>query len=392
MIELNEDRVQNNLSMGRTLGVEQSDLDQLQPPPLPGARGKAYLSRLPKTLQVAFAGSLRASAAPGGGEVQMQKTRQALGSYKVDARYWRPWEMNWEEIHCLHLFGSEPEHLSIVQAARSHRVPVVLSSIAWFDAANCWREPDPLWKRSWNSAKFATRQLAPWLPSWRRELYHSVDKILPNSHAEGEQLVRLFGIPSEKIHLVPNGADSRFARPSSSWPELEELGPFVLYAGRIEPRKNQWTFLRAMQGTEVPIVVLGDPVPGQEAYYRACREIAGPEVTFLPRCDHEDPRLESIYANCGCLALCSWFETPGLVALEAGMSGVPLVLPQGGCTHEYFGDFAKYVPPHQPTAIREAVLQALKEPRNSLLASMVQQQYDWSTVARLTREAYVSVL
>jgi len=165
----------------------------------------------------------------------------------------------------------------------------------------------------------------------------------------------------------------------------------VLCPGRIEPRKNQLGLIRALEGTGVPLVVLGDAVPGHEAYWAQCLKEAGPKVEFVHRLEHDDPLLASAYAGCRCLALASWYETPGLVALEAGMSGIPLVLPQGGCAQEYFGDFAVYVHPHDLLGIRQAVLNALSCARSRRLADHVRRNFSWNAVAAATREAYGKV-
>jgi glycosyltransferase involved in cell wall biosynthesis len=102
--------------------------------------------------------------------------------------------------------------------------------------------------------------------------------------------------------------------------------------------------------------------------------------------------LASAYAACGCLALASWFETPGLVALEAGMSGVPLVLPEVEATREYFADMAAYVKPHDLAGIRHAVLAALACGRSRELARHVQANFSWRNAAEATLKAYEQVL
>jgi glycosyltransferase involved in cell wall biosynthesis len=200
-------------------------------------------------------------------------------------------------------------------------------------------------------------------------------------------------VPAKRIHVVPNGADERFASADPE-PFARFVGSrdFVLSAGRIEPRKNQLGLLRAMRGTGIPIVVLGDVVPGYESYQRKCRRVAGKEVRFVRRLAHDDPLLASAYAACGCLALVSWFETPGLVALEAGMSGVPLVLPEGGCAREYFGEKAAYVKPNDLAGIRRAVLAALSTGRDPALAEHVRLSFSWKAAARATREGYEKVI
>jgi glycosyltransferase involved in cell wall biosynthesis len=366
-------------------GLESAALASCRP-----ATARHSEPRLPNVL---LAGKLTALDCPGGGEVQMLALARALPRAGVRARLWRPWEERLEGIDCLHLFGSLPEHGPLVEAAHRHDVPVVLSTIAWFDLAGYWRQPRPAVRRLAACARFLARAACPRLPSWRRRLYHAVDLLMPNSQAEAEQLIRHFGVPAERIHVVPNGADARFAHPDPD-PFVRRLGvrDFVLSVGRIEPRKNQLGLLRAMRGTGAAVVVVGDAVPGCESYEARCRRAAGDEVRFVGRLDHDDPALAGAYAACGCLALCSWFETPGLVALEAGMSGVPLVLPEGGSAREYFGPMASYVKPNDVRGIRESVLGALRRGRSTALAEHVRGSFSWTTAARATLEGYQKVI
>jgi len=323
----------------------------------------------------------------------MLAVARALEDLGVGAQLWRPWEDRLSEADCLHLFGSLKEHLPTVRAARRRGVPVVLSTITWFDPASYWAEPRSLARRLAGSASLLARARYPRLPSWRRELYQAVNLLLPNSNAEARQLTGYFDVEPERIHVVPNGADERFATADPA-PFEERVGmrDFVLVAGRIEPRKNQLGLLEALRGTGVSVVVLGDPVPGHEAYAEACRREAGVQVEFVGRLEHDDPLLASAYAACGCLALVSWYETPGLVALEAGMSGTPLVLPACGAAREYFGDDALYVKPNDPAGIRDAVSEALARRRDAALADRVRRHFSWAAAARATRDAYQRVL
>ena len=260
-----------------------------------------------------LAGKLTALDAPGGGEIQMFGTARGLRELGVSARLWRPWEDSFSEAKCLHLFGSLPEHLPLIEAAHRVNLPVLLSTIAWFDWCCCRREPGNVFRRLKAAGGFAARAACPSLPSWRRRLYHSVDMLLPNSNAEAAQLTRYFQVPPRKIHIVPNAADPRFgdAEPGPFLRLLDRQlsgetpaevrarvadGRFALYAGRIEPRKNQLGLLRAMRGTGVPVVLLGNAVPGHDRYWRACCKAADTSVVFLPRLDHDDPLLRSAYA------------------------------------------------------------------------------------------------
>lgn len=346
-----------------------------------------------RKLRVRMVGRLTASDAVGGGEIQQIATQEYLNKLGIDARPLRPWEDNFSDFDVLHLFGSRPEFVELSETARRHGVKVVLSPVAWFDALAYWNEPRPLLRRVLACTNHFLRGACPTLPSWRRRLYRSVDLLLPNSEAEAGQLHRLFSVDEATVRVVRNGAHERFAstRPAEFVSRFG-IRNFVLCAGRIEPRKNQLVLLKAMQDCDVPLVVLGDAVPGHEDYYAACRLAAGENVFFIEAFQRNDPMLASAYAACSCLALVSRFETPGLVALEAGMLGKPLVLTNHGSCREYFGELAHYVSPDDPRGIRRAIQTAVDQPCSDELARHVRTHFNWRSIARDTFQAYAKLL
>jgi glycosyltransferase involved in cell wall biosynthesis len=343
-------------------------------------------------LRVRAVGRFDAFSAPGGGEVQLRSTVTALAEAGHDARAWHPWDDDLGAGDLVHFFGSRPEFLPAAAAAKNRGARVVVSTVAWFDWRNTLREPGPWPKKLVHAARYATRAALPQWASWRKRLYDTADLLLPNSQAEAAQLMRLFRVPATTIRVVPNGADRRFA---SADPKLFRarygLDRFVLCVGRIEPRKNQLALVRALAGTGLPLVFIGEAVPGHERYAARCRREADANAHFLGRLSPDDPLLASAYAACSTMALVSWYETPGLVALEAAMTGTPLVLPEGGCAREYFGDSAEYVAPHDLPAIRRAVLRSSALPRRPEMAALVHDNFTWSKVARATAEAYESL-
>lgn len=342
---------------------------------------------------MALVGPLTACAAPGGGEVQLRSLASWLPGAGIDARLWRPWEDDWSQIDLLHLVGSAPEFVPLANAAGRAGKPVVLSPVTWFTCRDLWREPWSLGARLWACGKFLARAACPALPSWRKELYHAADLLLPNSRAEADQLARHFSVPRAKLHVTPNGVDARFADADPArFERATGWSDFVLCVGRIEPRKNQLGLLQALQGTGLSVVLIGDVVPGHEAYLDACLRAGGERALFLGNISHDDPLLASAYAACRCLALVSWYETPGLAALEAALTGTPLVLTAEGACQEYFAGFPRYVSPRRPAAIRAAVLAAFHSPRSPELAMLVRERFRGEVVAQRTKEAYETLL
>jgi glycosyltransferase involved in cell wall biosynthesis len=327
--------------------------------------------------------------APGGGERQLVATGRALEDLGVSVRPFVSWTDRLPRARLLHLFGMSPEGLSLARVARARGVPVVLSPICWLEPRSLWALRPSCTRGARDLAAWAMRRACPFGLSWRGELLRHADAILPNSRAEADQLVRLFRADPERIAVVPNGVDPRFAEGDADHVADEApASPFVLYAGRIEPRKNVLNLVRAARLASLPLVVLGDAVPGHEAYARACREGAGPTTTFRPGLAHDDPRLAAWYAAARVLALPSWFETPGLAALEGALAGCAVVITPHGATREYFGSLARYARPDRVGEIAAALVAAMREGPPAGLASHVASEYLWAAIARRTAEVY----
>lgn len=327
--------------------------------------------------------------APGGGETQLVQTGRQLDEAGLPVRLFNAWTDRLEEARLLHLFGMSREGLELARVARARGVPVVLSPISWVEPRAIAAEAPNAIQGVWRLAKWGLKFAAPRWPTWRRSLLDSADAVLPNSRAEAGQLVRLFGADPGRIHVVPNGVSPRFAAADPTrFRSQVGTADCVLYTGRIEPRKNVHALVAAAKAVGFPLVVIGNTPPGQEAYRRACAQAGGNGVTWLPAVAHDDPTLASAYAAARVFALPSWFETPGLSALEAAVAGCALVITPNGCTREYFGERVAYARPDRPREIRQALRRAWDDGPEPGLASHVRSHFLWSTVAQRTAEVY----
>jgi glycosyltransferase involved in cell wall biosynthesis len=330
--------------------------------------------------------------APGGGENQLVQTARHLEAREVPVRLFSPWTDRLETARLLHLFGMSREGLELARLAQTRGVPIVLSPICWYEPrALAALEADPVRKVAGLGA-WCLRRLAPRLPTWRRELLHLVDAVLPNSRAEANQLARLFGVARARLRVVPNGVLPAFG---TAGPELfrERWGPdpFVLSVGRIEPRKNTLGLIRAVRRLGLRLVIIGETAPGSRGYAQQCRHAGGDLVAWLGRLDHQDPVLASAYAAARVFALPSWFETPGLAALEAALAGCAVLITPYGSTRDYFGDLVVYARPHQPEEIRRGLRRCWDDGPDPRLAPRIASHYLWPIVAQITADVYDQV-
>jgi glycosyltransferase involved in cell wall biosynthesis len=330
----------------------------------------------------------------GGGEVQMLETKKELEKkgHKVEILEMDGYDTKFSGFDLFHNFNIHRDNFELVKKAKEAGLPVAVSTIYWPSLESAF-----LWNQGFGRVKAVASELSKRLDFFGltkvRRLVWMADVLLPNSLAEAAALEKLFGVSPKKILVVPNGVDKRFAaaRPDA-FEKRFGLQDFVLYVGRIEPRKNVLSLIRAMKGIDRKLVVIGKATPESEEYEKKCKAEAGGNVLFIEPLPHESELLESAYAACSVFCLPSWYETPGLAALEAGLAGAKLVVTGKGCTKEYFGEMAWYVDPASVSDIREKVSKALHRRKDSLMKDCILRNFLWDNAARETEKAYEKAL
>lgn len=286
----------------------------------------------------------------------------------------------WGVYDWIHLFNLFPVEETTRQAewAKDTRTPIALSTIFW-DAeeflthASDFKGPGQDW---WKS----TQRL-------RKNLVEEASLLLPNSRAEAELLGRTFGNHLlSKCRVVPNGVDASLcgADPQAFRKIYGRSDPFVLCVARIARRKNQLSLIRAMRGSAIPLVFIG-PVNDQR-YFDECRRESAGHVRFMG--EMAPDLVASAYSAARVHALPSWFDTPGLASLEAGLHGCRVVSTDRGPTREYFADMAWYCDPDSPESIRHAVYSAWRTNQAPPLRDRILASFTWEKAAEATLNAY----
>ena len=329
----------------------------------------------------------------GGGEIQLLKTMEYLKKGGVDVKLFDQWSDKLTDYDILHVFGSLKDNAGLIDVAKKNGLKVCVSPIFWTDIRRFGGELG-IRDKSVLLLHHITKSVLPIFPSGRRKVFALADLILPNSENEARQIKRYFAIGKNKFFVVPNGVEERFSEASADeFVRKYGIKDFILYAGRIEPRKNQLNFIKAMKGFKGPdIVFVGDHTLEHKEYYDACLREKSDNMIFLGPIDHDSSLLVSLYGAAKIFCLTSWFETPGLAALEAAAAGKNIVITPYGSTKDYFGDLALYAYPHRPDDMRNKVGRALEMPSDGRLQRKVLHDYSWDNVAKKTSDAYRKVL
>jgi glycosyltransferase involved in cell wall biosynthesis len=193
-----------------------------------------------------------------------------------------------------------------------------------------------------------------------RRVLAAADRIVAVSHATADDLDRLLGVDGTRVRVVPNGVEEAFLRgESGALPaRLAGVGPFMLFVGTPEPRKNLPRLVEAVErlrasGRGERLVVAGGEGGGRESLP------ASDTVVALGRVS--DDELRALYAHARCLALPSLHEGFGLPALEAMAMGCPVVASGSGALPEVCGDAAVLVDPLSAASIADGIVAAIDD-------------------------------
>ncbi|HBK67808.1 MAG TPA: glycosyltransferase [Firmicutes bacterium] len=316
-----------------------------------------------------------------GDSVQMNKTREALIQLGVEVDVKTQPVADFSSYDLVHLFNIIPieETYQYYHKAKKYGVPIVLSPIYW-DPKEFLINIDSERKDHFLSWWAKTNEL-------RQEVLDGVDLLLPNGIVEHQLLVEKYKLVTP-YQIIPNGVDPVFyyANPDKF---IKRFGikDFLLCVGRICRRKNQKDLIKAARTLNQKVVLIG-PINDYQ-YYQECRQEGEGSVRFLGALNQS--WISSAYAACGLHALSSWYETPGLVNLEAGLAGCKLVTTNRGTTSEYLKEMAWYCSP-EPHSIKDALRNALYSPPHSGLREHILANFTWDRVARLTLQAYQEIL
>ncbi|MCM8748336.1 glycosyltransferase family 4 protein [Thermomicrobiaceae bacterium CFH 74404] len=222
-------------------------------------------------------------------------------------------------------------------------------------------------------------------------------RIIAISESTRDDLRRFYGVPEEKVRVIPHGVDPQFVpQPPEAQQEVRERyglrRPFVLYLGTIQPRKNLVRLVRAFER-------LADCMPDLELALGGKRGWLAEPIEQAIACSRHRERihllgyipeedLPALYSAAAVFTLPSLYEGFGLPALEAMACGVPVVVSNRGALPEIARP-ALLVDPLDVDALAEGLRQALQpDARQRLVAAGLEhaRRFRWEVAGRATLE------
>ncbi|HEX2033933.1 MAG TPA: glycosyltransferase family 1 protein [Chloroflexota bacterium] len=228
--------------------------------------------------------------------------------------------------------------------------------------------------------------------------------VLVDSQASRQDVVRLLGIPEERVRVVYLAADEAVLQPPAEG-QVEAVkqryglhAPYIFYLGGLDKRKHVQALLRAAAALPARLpwqLVISGKLPRHNPRLfpdlPAIAESLGiaerVRFVFVP-----DEDKVAMYHGATCFAFPSVYEGFGLDPLEALACGTPVVCSNRSCLPEMMGEAALMVDPDDTPAFADALRRVLTdaELRAELAGRgpVQARKFSWDLTAQQTLAAY----
>jgi starch synthase len=276
--------------------------------------------------------------------------------------------------------------------------------------------------RPWKVEQLGTAYRAStWI---ERTAYQNADGVVAVSASMREDVHALYGVPYDRIRVIPNGIDLDQYKPTPDPAVLERYGidrerPYVLFVGRITRQKGIIHLVHAIPhirpGTQVVLCAGAPDTPEigremTEAVEQARRHTDNPVIWVAQMVPKHD--IIPLYTQAALFVCPSVYEPFGIINLEAMACGTPVVASAvGGIKDVVVPEETGLLVPFEPRGATdfeprdpEGFARGLADAINRLLAEpeglvqmgarsreRVERYFSWTSVARRTCDFYRDV-
>ncbi len=209
------------------------------------------------------------------------------------------------------------------------------------------------------------------------EAARRAELIITISEFSRSEIVRFLGVPESVVRVVYPGVGERKFREGAVRDEKKDFGPYILFVGTMEARKNApglieaFALLKRRYSFPHRLVLAGEVPPDVRIYLgfihvarknssiaglAAKLGVSGSLVLAGPVGDED---LRGLYRGASLFVFPSLYEGFGLPLLEAMACGIPIAASTGTSIREVAGEAALYFNPERPEDMAEKMARIL---------------------------------
>jgi glycosyltransferase involved in cell wall biosynthesis len=221
------------------------------------------------------------------------------------------------------------------------------------------------------------------------------DMILTVSEYSKKQIVKIFKTNSDKIYITPNGILKRFCEEVKSIDVKKKynIGEYILYVSRLEPRKNHLVLIKAFVELELynnyNLIFIGKKTISNvdlDEYINSLSDIIKGKIIFIENTSEED--LYGFYSNTSLFVYPSLSEGFGIPPIEAISCGAKTISSNATALIDF--DFlSRYqFDPNNLNELKEKIVSTLKDPFYPIddFKLIINERYNWSNISNSYKE------
>lgn len=321
----------------------------------------------------------------GGVAQRIMSLMKALEEKGVKCKIYDYWHDKIDDYDLVHFFKVQSDHYMLAHYLKSRGMPYVVSSILPIEK-KCWIRFN-CWLGNVNIHTLA---------SMNKVFMGNASCVLTESLQEKTYIEKAYGISRAKIQAIPNGVyfdEDTHVDKSLFLDKYHVRDGFVLCVGRIDANKNQLNLIKALNGTDIQLVIIGGPDSQSVGYFEECRRIAASNVVFTGWIPANDILLKSAYRCAKVVVLPSFSETFGNVVLEGAISHANISYSRTLAINEWgLNKYAYTFDPNSCETICKAIKEAYHSPAKAELYDFVQKHFTWDAIAQEHLKIYKQLL
>jgi glycosyltransferase involved in cell wall biosynthesis len=235
------------------------------------------------------------------------------------------------------------------------------------------------------------------------QLTYEASEVIVNSNYMKNEIQRIFGLPYDKINVIPNGVKlDKFEGIERDYDLRRQYAmdneKIILYVGRLVYEKGVQNLIGAMPKIlenyhDSKLVICGRGGMMDELKQEAHNLGIDEKVYFVGYCDAA--KVQKMYINADIAVFPSTYEPFGIVALEGMLSGTPIVVSDVGGLNEIVEHGVTGMKSYagNSNSIADSVLALLydqelcnKVSKNAI--EVVKEKYNWNVIAQATFKTY----